>query len=262
MSSDSQATELYSQSIMPVSYKRARSNSTTNALVIRKVRGRRSKAKPSTSVHCYTRTAISSAAVAGSGFIPVNLFPSQGLGGTGFYDVEMSFSLTGVQLYIGAGAYANVALPNYSDFTALYDQYRIDYVDVTMTFSNNVSSTSSAVPCLPIIYFAPDYDDVGATNLAAIAQYDNLKKFQLGSGPGVMKTIRCYPRPNVQLYNSPVSTGYGQASRKLFLDTNSPAVPYYGAKFVVDPTALAGGSTPIGNICMSYKYHLTFKNTK
>ena len=43
-------------------------------------------------------------------------------------------------------------MPNVSEFTGLYDQYRIDYVECKFSFSNNNSSNSSPGSTLPIMY--------------------------------------------------------------------------------------------------------------
>ena len=56
-------------------------------------------------------------------------------------------------------------MPNVSEFTGLYDQYRIDYVECKFSFSNNNSSNSSPGSTLPIMYLVKDYDDSGAAGL-------------------------------------------------------------------------------------------------
>jgi len=218
--------------------------------------------RASTRRHCYTRTVSTGATVGNNDAILVNSQAAQGLGTSGFYDMEFSFSLQKVQMNISGTAYTSWTVPNYTDLTNLYDKYRIDWVDVCMTFNGNNSSTANGTQSLPRIFFVEDNDDVQSINLTAIQQYDNLKTFQFGVGEGVMKTIRIHPRPQEMVYYTAALTGYQQGSNKKFIDTSYPDIPQYGCKIIVDPIYYTTASVNLGSIAFSFKYHITCDSTK
>jgi len=251
-------------------YKRLRTNSLVRTITPtfvrnvagRKIRGKRTARKSVMSVHRFTRTAIGSNSTPGTGLISMNTFAALGLNGTGAYDMEWSFTLVGAQCYIAGTANNLVAMANVADFTNLFDKYRIDCVEVCMTFSANSHGTTSGLTSgLPIVYYAEDYDDIGAINLNAISQYDNLRKWQV-SPNDQMKTFKIYPKPQEVVYRTLLANGYQQGSNKKWQDTLYTDTPYFGLKMVVDPIVYAGGSTPIGSFQFSFKYFISCKDTK
>lgn len=215
----------------------------------------------STRRHCYTRTISTGSTPGSNDAISVNAQNAQGLSATGFYDMEFSFSLQKVQMYIAGTAFVSWTMPNYADFTNLYDKYRIDWVEVTLTFNGN-THTGGSVQSLPRVFFVEDNDDTNSINLASIQQYDNLKTFQFGTGDGVMKTFRIHPKPQELVYYTTTLSGYQQGSNKKFIDTTYPDVPQYGCKMIVDPIVYAASSTLLGSIALSFKYHITCDSTK
>lgn len=229
------------------------------------VKGPRMSRGSRTRIHEYTRTCGSGMTAGSNDGIWVNTQNATGLifgGGaaTGLYDVELSFSLYQVQAYIGGTAVGTYAMPSVTDFTNLYDLYRIDYIDVCITFSNNTSSINQPTTGLPIIYFVEDNDDVAATNTGSLMQYDKLKKFQFGM-KNMIRT-RIHPKPLEMVYQSAVSTSYQSGSGKKFLTTANNNIPHYGVKLTVDPGPYSAAAVQTGVIQMSFKYHITCKNTK
>ena len=81
--------------------------------------------------------------------------------------------------FILGSSYATLPMPNVSEFTGLYDQYRIDYVECKFSFSNNNSSNSSPGSTLPIMYLVKDYDDSGAAGVTDLQQYSTQTMWQL-----------------------------------------------------------------------------------
>lgn len=215
----------------------------------------------STRRHCYTRTVSTGSTPGSNDAIVVNAQAAQGLSASSFYDLEFTFSLQKVQMYIAGTAFVSWTMPNYADFTSLYDKYRIDWVDVTMTFNGN-THTGGSTQSLPRVFFVEDNDDTNSISLGAIQQYDNLKTFQFGTGEGVMKTFRIHPRPQEMVYYTSTLTGYQQGSNKKFIDTTYPDVPQYGAKMIVDPIVYSASSLVLGSIAFSFKYHITCESTK
>jgi len=231
-------------------------------------RSRGVRGSTSTVVHSYTRTCSSGQTQGDNDTISINTQSASGLNMNGVaygaYDIEMSFSLSGgVQVLIGGANVDTYAMPNATDFSNLYEQYRIDWIDVMLTFSNNNSSINQPSTGLPRIFFVEDHDDTSAINMTGILQYDNLKEWQLGANGGSnTKTIRIRPTALQSVYLSAIATGYEAGNAPRFISTAYAAVPHYGVKMMVDPIFYSAGSVFVGNIAMSFKYHLTFRSVK
>lgn len=143
------------------------------------------------------------------------------------------------------------ALPAYTEYTALFDQYRINKVKVTFmprANSADVGSTAGLVKFFSVI----DYDDADApTNLTDLLQYENLK------------TTRCIsdhsrvlaPRFATEVYQSAIATGY--SARRGWLDCDNPSIQHFGLKWCWQ-------QLPAGAQSMDLKvdYYLSFKGTK
>lgn len=179
-----------------------------------------------------------------------------GFNSSGFYDLQMAFSLANFRIYAGGVTTTTTALPNSSEFTALFDYYCIDRVDVTIMYSHSNSQMSNANYAVPIFYLVEDYDSAEATTLRNIQQYPAVTTHYMSENGGhvIRKTLR--PRP--LLVGLDGSTQVPQISGPTWIDTGTPDTLHYGLKLVWDPSArtndLDAGSL---NICV--KYHLRFK---
>ena len=152
-------------------------------------------------------------------------------------------------------------MPNYTELTALYDQYRIDWVECEFYFSQNYSTVNVPERALPIVYLAKDYDDSASATVQALQQYDSCQAWQTGhQQPHGKHVIRVKPNVDIALYQG-VTTGYARG-KPMFIDTSSPSVPHYGIKLCVDSVTPATASTPVGYFSINFKYHFTMAHTK
>lgn len=178
------------------------------------------------------------------------------------WNMGFAFRLDGVNIYVNGVSSATLAMPNYSEFTNLYDQYRIDYVECDFIFSNNSSSVNSPATVLPVIHYAKDYDDTNATAQEQLQQYSTYGCWQLGnaSNSNGMKRIFIKPNVDLQVYNG-VTSGYAR-SKPIFVDTQSASVPHYGLKIALDPINVPGSATLVGYLSIVFKFHMTMAHTK
>lgn len=181
---------------------------------------------------------------------------------TGLFNMQFNFTLAGVNSSFGGAAPTVIPLPNYTEFTALYDQYRIDYVECQFYFSNNTSSVNSPATTMPIMYLAKDYDDSNIANYTDLQQYSTMKCWQLGNRTNSDGKFVIYVKPNVDvaLYQG-LTTGYSRGKSQ-FVDTSSPQVPHYGIKIAYDPIFTPASATNVGYLTCTFKYHLTMSHTK
>lgn len=176
------------------------------------------------------------------------------------HNLQFNFTLGGVQMYCGGTLFYTAQLPNSNELTSLYDQYRLDYIEMQPIFSNNMSNVTTSTITLPIMYVCKDYDDSNDAGIADIQQYQNHKVFQVGQMGGKNIT-RVRPNVDVVVYQSPALSGYARG-RSMFLDTGSAQVPHYGIKIAMEPMVVPGSTTLVGYFTFNFKYHITMLNTK
>jgi len=139
-----------------------------------------------------------------------------------------------------------ISSQNFSEFTNLFDQYRIVQVTVTFVPTSQVSTSS------PLVTFI-DRDD--ASTLTAVTQCYEFPSCQISeSGCLVERTFT--PRPATAAYSG-VFTSFTSASAKIWIDAASAGVLYYGLKWY--NTAQTGNNTSINwdiviNLTMQFQF--------
>lgn len=147
----------------------------------------------------------------------------------------------------GAMSFNLNSLPNSSEFSALFDEYKImkvslkwvpfgDSVDMPIATMTGTSSLLS--PGGPLITVV-DYDDNTAPTAAA-----DLLQYQTSKVTPIPKPLSMTIRPKfaTEVYRSGLSTAYG--ARTGWLDTDSADVPHYGVKYYMNaPSALNSSYT-------------------
>lgn len=118
------------------------------------------------------------------------------------------------------------SLPDYTEFTSLFDAYRIAQMTVTFFPTLSMSGTTTA----PTLYTVIDYDDDTAfTAVAPMLEYPSL--MQSVAGTVVERTFNPYA---ANAAYSGTFTGYARMPRSTWVDAASPDVRYYGLKWAVD----------------------------
>lgn len=142
----------------------------------------------------------------------------------------------------GAMSFALSSLPNATEFTALFDQYKIMKVKLDfIPFGDNVNlpiSTMSGAnglvsPGGPLVT-AIDYDDNNVPGTAA-----DLIQYQASRVTPIPKRLKMTLRPKfaTEVYRSAIATGYG--ARTGWLDCANSDIPHYGVKYYMNaPSAL------------------------
>jgi len=147
-------------------------------------------------------------------------------------------------------------LPSTSEFTNLFDQYRIVMVEAEYVFSTHILASQARYPR---IAFAVDYSD--STNPGSeseVLQYQNAEAFQFGQVKHTFKRV-FKPRAALAAFQG-AFTGYGTASPNQWFDTSNSSIEYYGTKEWINNynTVLATGAV----LNVYHRYHLEFKNAR
>lgn len=162
-------------------------------------------------------------------------------------DLDISnsiFTLTGYNFSLND-------LPNYTEFTALYDMYKINAVKISfipqMTQNISLGAINNAYASTRFLS-AIDYNDGSAPSSS-----DDIREYQSCKITPILRThTRFIRKPKIL-----DSSGY---SISPWLSTASPAVDYFGLKVAVEP--MNSTSTETMTYTVECKYYLAFKNVK
>jgi hypothetical protein len=140
------------------------------------------------------------------------------------------------------------SLPDYTEFTGLFDAYRI--VGVKVCFYPAFLDTT-ATTLYPPIYTVIDYDDSNTTSTAAYGEYDSCQVVQ--TGQYFERTL--VPRVAIAAYSG-AFTSFGQKA-KMWIDCGSPSVNHYGLKYGID---IAGAANTLWTAVAHYS--LEFRESR
>ena len=142
-------------------------------------------------------------------------------------------------------------LPNYTEFTALYDMYKINAVKISFLpqMNNSVSIGSINNPNASARFFsAIDYNDASTPGSS-----DELRQYKTCKiTPILKKHTRMIYKPKILTTNS--------FSISPWMATSSPSENYYGLRVFVE--AMDSTSTLSMTYSVEAKYYLAFKNVK
>lgn len=121
---------------------------------------------------------------------------------------------------------------NSGDFTALYDQYRINFIVVKFYLKIDPSAQTAATASFPRIFWYRDYDDNG--NPASLNEIrENSKGKQAILHPNRPVTIKFKPNVLNTVYSSLGVSNYVPVFKQ-FLDMSTTATTHYGFKYAID----------------------------
>jgi len=236
----------------------------------RSKKGRKPRGQRSTNVFSYVRTTTSNY----SGTLGLSLktnaagLPQWTSGLTQGSTLQFVFTLGGVGIYIDGALAFTAPLPSYTEYTALYDNYRIDKVEIMAmtTYDGNNVTAGTVVGQLPYIVFTEDYDDASATTATEIMQYTTAKWTNLTTGTTgkPMKLMSITPRAQMQMYAA-TTNNLAMAPAKLWLDAGSPSIPHFGFKMALDNPGNGiayAVNTLIGTVNFVFKFHLSMKTVR
>jgi len=148
----------------------------------------------------------------------------------------------------GALSFQLSSVVNSTEFTTLFDQYRISYVEVVFI---PISAVASVAPLVSVI----DYDDASVPSAVSdLWQYSTA----CYTAAGHTHIRRLHPRFDFAAYSG-AFTSYALAPYGTWVDVASPSVQYYGVKWALSATT-GGTATAVYNIQVNY--HIQCRNTR
>lgn len=150
-------------------------------------------------------------------------------------------------------------LPNYTQLTQLYDQYRIlavkaEFIPRTppIQYYNGTASQSGSAP---VLYTAIDLDDTISPTSGSLLSHESVKCHGAFTPMSCNKYVRWLrPACAVELYQTGGFGGYGARTNQ-WIDTTSSSVQHYGLKWWVATAA----TTPAYYYDIVFTYYMEFK---
>lgn len=157
-------------------------------------------------------------------------------------------------LFTGSMAFALNNVQNATDFSGLYDQYKIRGAKVTFTPLSTEGTFGTLGAYAPTLYWYQDMDDTAVPTAVEVRQHQNIKIAQLVKPRSIFVS---YPKANVDLGAPTPSTA---GIMNTWLDCNSTLISHNGLKFMVRNANLSAQPGNIWAIRVDVTYYLQFKN--
>lgn len=174
---------------------------------------------------------------------------------------QINQTLTDVLAH-NACAFTLASMPGYTDFTALYDAYRITHASVKFILDVNSSSMppGNSAAFMPLIYIVKDYNDAATlASVNAYLEYQNCKVARLDQPV----TVSLVPKMSVAAYGGGVFTSYSRPAVNPWVDMVSSGVEYYGLKWGVNGGLETGvGGNQMGHLSVIVKLSFECKETR
>lgn len=128
---------------------------------------------------------------------------------------------------VGVKVYKLSDMPGYTDFTNLYDVYRIKRIYVTFVPPSLMTAKTDAA----LLRYAVDLNDATNPTRDIINTYESVRKFNIANG--LSSTFSFQPAANYRLTGNVDATSTG-STLSPWINTSSPDIVHYGIKYVAD----------------------------
>lgn len=192
-----------------------------------------------------------------------------------------SFNKTadGFYLNTGAGGVSNItyftyalcgtldALPDYTEFTALFDQYKILRMTLTLRAfqTTSLNNSSGGQQCLSVIHYGiVDYDDAvvftpNNPGVQLMRERSTFRERNFFSLKPYKRTIR--PRIAMSAYGAGAFSSYANMKSQ-WIDSNSPSVQMYGFKGMFEVFAPSSSASSYIWFRPELTYHLACREVR
>lgn len=168
--------------------------------------------------------------------------------------LALQFRLDQVDVYLNGAFSSSFSVPNYAEFTNLFDEYCIKRVDVGIlpSYITGGFGSSSVQNYVPMVIHATDYDDVASSSAAVLMQFQDAKFTQLLGSMGRVNApyIRSIvPRAKFEVLTATAGNGVFHPKSPQWIISGNPNVPHLGFKMSLDDSY--NGGTP-GTFCYAF----------
>lgn len=170
----------------------------------------------------------------------------------------LSFSLDGVQPWLGGANLTEIPLPNASELQSVFDKYRLTKVLVEVFYSHNSSGTTE--PRLPVLTQALDFDSVDGTS--ALNEYAGARMIQFGNNVNSQRFNLYNPTATYAMgSDAPLIAVVGGQKISPWLDSAASGINHYGMRFQLSNFGGTQNAT-VGTFLFNIRLSFEFKNPR
>lgn len=188
--------------------------------------------------------------------VPITL--NAGWGGVG-YDMTLQPNLSFLDVTVSGTTAYSPSLPNVTEFTNLFDQYRIKKVVYRLWASLNNSNSLTNLPN-PLVHIVNDYNSNGSFALTDIEQHPDMKTYQLGTNKPITWSVTPHVRADVLTITGITSSSAWNVKHP-WIDTTSTNINHLGTRLYLNNQG-RNTATDIGTMTIEAIYYVEFKNVK
>ena len=154
-------------------------------------------------------------------------------------------------------------IPQWSSYKALFDDYILTKVVLTMRYNHMIATYTSGTPIVneikPLLLIKTDHNDASTgVSWDDLKESEKARLVQMVGGKPVTHVLK--PAVQVEAYKTLTTSAYC-AKFNTTIRTVDDSVPHYGLKIQVK-TQPGPAVYDFGNINMEYKYYFTMKNAE
>lgn len=187
----------------------------------------------------------------------IGIIPNAGIVG-GAWDLGLQYYLSYTDFHSNGGTIGIGSIPQVTEFTNLFDEYRIRKVNIEL-FNSQQTMNTPAVP-VAVIHMVNDSNSTGSFNMDDLKQYPNLRSVQIV--PGKPAYWSCYPSARSDVLTSTGVTSSSALKVDGWIDTSSPTIRFLGTRFYISMLGLTTASTVSFTLYFKITYDLEFRNVK
>lgn len=134
----------------------------------------------------------------------------------------------------GATTFNLAQLPNSTEFTNLFDMYRINKVVIKFVPNHNSSDLATANQNIPNFHSILDYTDATApASLSSMYEYANWK---MSRGTSIHK--RVFTPASLDFVNATAGANAGNPTWKQWISTTAPTIEHYAIKYALEQAVI------------------------
>lgn len=181
------------------------------------------------------------------------------------FKMKRSFSTTvdvaDVDFFTGTQEFRLNQLPNYTEFTSLFNSYKIYFAKVTFIYDrNDAVSAPAGTNLLPNLLTCIDTND--ATGLASLGEFQEYRTYKLRRMDRPI-TVLLKPKPATAVYYTGASPRYAADGSDQWIDCAGVTVPFYGLKYGFLGGAAGGiGTYTLGHCMINVTLYMKFRDPR
>ena len=155
------------------------------------------------------------------------------------------------------GNLASVAIPNYTELSAVWDNVKLDKVEVIM--SGAFTQVSGSLENGPCTFLVCSDDNSTDTSKDIMLQDGATRQWVANNTDGSQFKYTLRPKYQQLIYFTALTSGYEPKSGYIRSDYS---IPHYGLKVFLCTNGTSAQSNPVGMVSYYIKYYYKFKDLK